>query len=83
MTKRQPASAAPVTFEDALSELEKLVAAMEGQNLPLDQSVAAYQRGSELIRICQRHLENAREKLQIHDGEDETAALRPLDLTRE
>lgn len=82
MTRRQPASAPPVAFEDALSELEKLVAAMEGQTLPLDQSVAAYQRGSELIRICQRHLEIAREKLQILDGEDESATLRPLDLSR-
>lgn len=82
MTKRQTAAAAP-SFEEALAELERLVAAMEGQNLALDQSVAAYQRGSELIRVCQQHLEEAREKLQILDraaGED--AAPRALDLGR-
>ena len=81
MTKRQTA-AAP-SFEEALAELEKLVAAMEGQNLALDQSVAAYQRGSELIRLCQQHLEGAREKLQIFDrGDGDEAAPRPLDLSR-
>ncbi len=83
MTKRQTASSTAPSFEDALAELEKLVAAMEGQNLALDQSVAAYQRGSELIRICQQHLESAREKLQILDGgQPDTATLKPLDLSR-
>lgn len=82
MTKRTSPAAATPSFEDALAELEKLVAAMEGQSLPLEQSVAAYQRGSELIRICQQHLESAREKLQVLDNTDDTAAPRPLDLSR-
>ncbi len=65
MSKRPAAS--PPSFEQALAELEKLVDAMENQNLPLDQSVAAYQRGTELIQYCQQHLATAKEKLQQVD----------------
>ncbi|CAN5347397.1 hypothetical protein BH09PSE6_BH09PSE6_16610 [soil metagenome] len=70
--------AAAPSFEQALAELEKLVAAMEAPVMTLDQSVKAYQRGAELVRLCQKHLEDARVRLQVvEDGE-----LRPLDLGR-
>ncbi|CAN5152722.1 hypothetical protein BH10PSE17_BH10PSE17_12110 [soil metagenome] len=70
--------AAAPSFEQALAELEKLVAAMETPVMTLDQSVKAYQRGAELVRLCQKHLEDARVRLQVvEDGE-----LRPLDLDR-
>jgi exodeoxyribonuclease VII small subunit len=50
---------------------------MENQTLPLDQSVAAYQRGAELIKVCQQHLAIAREKLQLVDALGE---LKSVDL---
>jgi len=68
------------SFEQALSELERLVESMEGTGLTLSQSVTAYERGAELIRICQHHLEEARVKLQVVDPAGE---LRPLDLSQE
>ncbi|HEU4621555.1 MAG TPA: exodeoxyribonuclease VII small subunit [Burkholderiaceae bacterium] len=74
-----PSADTPPSFEQALAELERLVESMEGTGLALDQSVAAYQRGSELIRLCQQHLEDARVKLQIVDGAGEP---RPLDLSK-
>jgi exodeoxyribonuclease VII small subunit len=69
MSKRQ--TEAPPEFEQALTELEKIVDSMENQSLPLDQSVAAYQRGAELIKICQQHLAQAKEKLQMVDEHGE------------
>ena len=69
----------PPSFEHALAELERLVESMENQGLALEQSVTAYQRGSELIRICQQHLEEARIKLQLVDPAGE---LQPLDLSK-
>jgi exodeoxyribonuclease VII small subunit len=75
--QREAASkVAELPFESALAELEKLVAAMEGSGITLEQSVLAYQRGAELIRACQAHLEEARVKLQVVDSGE----LRPLDL---
>ena len=39
----------PASFEAALAELEQLVATMEGGQLPLEQSLAAYKRGAALL----------------------------------
>lgn len=39
-----------ITFEAGMEELEKLVTQMERGEMPLDQSIAAYSRGMELIK---------------------------------
>ena len=64
-----PASAPPETFEQALAELEALVARMEEGKLPLEESLAAYQRGAELIRYCESRLADAQARIAILDGE--------------
>jgi exodeoxyribonuclease VII small subunit len=46
-------SAVPASFESALAELESIVATMEGGQLPLAESLAAYKRGAELLQFCQ------------------------------
>jgi exodeoxyribonuclease VII small subunit len=64
----QPA-AAGLTFEKALEELEALVARMEDGKLPLEESLAAYQRGAELIRFCESKLSDAQARIAILDGD--------------
>lgn len=66
---------ADLKFESALAELEKLVASMEAGQLPLEESLAAYRRGAELLQHCQRQLSDAEEKVRVLDG----GILRPLD----
>ena len=66
---------AELKFEAALAELEKLVAAMEAGQLPLEESLSAYQRGVELLQHCQRQLADAEEKVRVLDN----GTLRPLD----
>lgn len=72
-------SAVPATdglkFEAALAELEQIVQAMEGGRLPLDESIAAYRRGSELLKHCQQQLGDAERKIQVL----ENGALRDFD----
>ncbi len=58
-------SAATPSFEEALTELEAIVAAMEGGQMPLEASLAAYQRGAELLRHCQDVLAQAQQKVKI------------------
>lgn len=58
-----------LTFERALEELETLVARMEDGKLPLEESLAAYQRGAELIRFCEGKLADAQARIAILDGE--------------
>ena len=57
-----------MTFEKALEELEALVARMEDGKLPLEESLAAYQRGAELIKYCEARLADAQARIAILDG---------------
>jgi len=52
-------------FEAALAELEQIVRNMEGGRLPLEESIAAYRRGSELLKHCQQQLADAERKIQV------------------
>ena len=64
-----PAATAAITFEKALEELEALVARMEDGKLPLEESLAAYQRGAELIKYCESKLVDAQARIALLDGE--------------
>ena len=55
----------PATFEAALAELEEIVATMEGGQLPLKESLAAYKRGAELLQYCQAALKDAQQQVQV------------------
>jgi exodeoxyribonuclease VII small subunit len=69
MAEIPPAAAAEdLTFEKALEELEALVARMEDGKLPLEESLAAYQRGAELVRFCESRLSDAQARIAILDG---------------
>jgi len=62
-------------FEAALAELEQIVQSMEEGRLPLEESLAAYQRGSDLLGHCQQQLSDAEQRIQILDA----GALRDFD----
>jgi exodeoxyribonuclease VII small subunit len=49
-----------LTFEDALRQLEKIVAELESGQAPLEKSLELYQRGAELKALCESRLEAAR-----------------------
>jgi exodeoxyribonuclease VII small subunit len=55
----------PQSFETALAELERIVDGMEAGELPLEQSLAAYKRGAELLKFCQSALAEAQQQVKI------------------
>lgn len=55
----------PQDFETALSQLETLVEQMEDGQLPLDESLAAYQKGVQLARVCQQRLDAAEQQVKV------------------
>lgn len=52
-------------FEAALTELEQLVASMESGKLSLEDSLAAYKRGAELLQQCRARLEDAQQQVRV------------------
>lgn len=54
-----------VKFEEALEKLEDIVRELEGGDLQLDKSLAKYEEGVKLIRICQKKLQEAKKKIEI------------------
>lgn len=67
-----------LTFEQALDELDALVRKMEAGALGLDESVAAYRRGAELVKFCQGKLAAAEEQIRVLEGD----LLKPLDAAQ-
>lgn len=64
MAKSAKAQRAP-TFESALAELEKIVGSMEAGQMSLEQSLAAYKRGAELLKFCQAQLADAQQQVKV------------------
>jgi exodeoxyribonuclease VII small subunit len=62
-----PAAAAPPapSFEQALAELERLVSQMEAGQLPLDQLLDGYRRGSELLGFCRARLQAVEDQVKV------------------
>lgn len=69
-TSAVPVPAEPATYEEALGELERLVAAMEGGQMPLDRLLDSYKRGADLLNFCRNRLEAVEEQVKVlEDGQ--------------
>jgi exodeoxyribonuclease VII small subunit len=68
----------PSDFEQAITELDQIVRTLEQGDLPLEQSLALFERGVKLSRFCHDRLEDAEKRIQVltQSGglRDETAA---------
>ena len=60
----------PVSFESAVAELETIVQNMENGQLPLDQALEAYKRGTTLLRQCQAQLTAAEQTIRVLETEN-------------
>ena len=58
------ADLATISFEEALRELEGIVASLERGDVSLDDAIAAFERGTALKAHCQARLEEARMKVE-------------------
>ena len=77
-TKASPPQ--PPSFEDALSELEGIIARMEAGQMPLQESLTTYKRGALLLRACQETLVAAEQQVRIlQDGNLRSFAPDPTD----
>jgi len=62
---RKSSSSLPTTLEDALKALEKTVQKLETPELPLEESIKLFEKGTELSQICYSRLQDAEKKVEI------------------
>jgi len=74
---KKPSNKQTSNFEQALGELEELVAAMESGDMTLEESLQAFETGVRLTRECQQTLQQAEQKVQLLLAEDGTTTAFP------
>jgi len=57
----------PATYEAAIEELDRLVAQIESGQLPLEQLLAGYRRGAELLQFCRDRLQAVEQQIKVLD----------------
>ncbi len=60
-----------MSFEEALGALTRLVEQLESGEMPLAESVAAFERGVKLSRRCEALLDEAEQRLQVLGDHDD------------
>ena len=53
------------SFEQALEELQTIVTALEAGTVSLDDSLGLYERGVELVRLCNQRLDEAQQRISV------------------
>jgi exodeoxyribonuclease VII small subunit len=51
-----------------MEELERLTAQIESGQLPLDQLLAGYERGAELLKFCRERLQAVEDQIKVLDA---------------
>ena len=54
-----------IKFEDAISKLESIVSTLETGKCELDESLALFEEGVSLVKLCSARLESASQKVKI------------------
>lgn len=69
-----------LSFEEALKELEKIVARLESGDTPLQQAIELYERGNQLRQRCADRLDAAQARIEAIrlDSDGKPAGVRPF-----
>lgn len=73
----------PPTFEQSLTQLQKIVTDLENGTLGLEESLGRFEQGVGLLRSCYQILEQAEQRIEVLTGYDEAGQPRtaPFDAT--
>mgnify|MGYP001316745703 FL=1 len=70
-----------MTFEQAMSELERIVTELERGDVPLEDSISLYEKGAELKKRCETKLKEAEQKVAAItlDEEGSVTGTKPIE----
>jgi exodeoxyribonuclease VII small subunit len=82
MAETNHADVKKLTFERAIEELETIVKRLEDGKVPLEESVAIYERGEALKRRCEELLRQAEARVDkiTTDANGQATGTEPLDV---
>lgn len=82
MAETTHADVKKMNFETAIEELETIVQRLEGGKVPLEESVAIYERGESLKKRCEELLRQAEAKVDkiTTDASGKAVGTEPLDV---
>jgi exodeoxyribonuclease VII small subunit len=81
--KKSPEHSESLSFEHALASIEEIVESMEGEQLPLEDLVTQYEKGSVLLKHCESVLSSARKRIELitlanrEESDQDTSQLAP------
>ena len=71
-----------MTFEAAIARLEEIVRSLESGSAPLDESLALFEEGVSLVKLCNARLDTAEQKVKLlnlnPDGTAEERDMPPM-----
>ena len=68
MSESSAAGLDDLTYEQARDELVQVVQRLESGGVPLDESLALWERGEQLATVCQQRLDGAKAKVDAARG---------------
>jgi exodeoxyribonuclease VII small subunit len=69
----------PQTFEESLANLEQIVAAIESGQIGLEESLAKYEQGMDLVKRCRSILDRAEKRIEQLTQTPDGLRAEPLD----
>ena len=73
----------PLSFEDALSQLETIVETMESGDVPLADLLAKFEEGNKLLKVCETRLKDAEMKIELLKKQKDGVTFSPFPSDRE
>jgi|GEM_PF-3144832 exodeoxyribonuclease VII small subunit len=64
----------PLRFEEALAELDTVVARLESGDVGLEEAIALFAQGQEYLAVCRERLALAKERIEELTGAGESLA---------
>ena len=68
-----------MSFEDAMTELQSVAQRLEAGKVPLEESLKLYERGVELISVCNKLLDGAEQRISLIQSDSAGITAKPFD----
>jgi exodeoxyribonuclease VII small subunit len=71
-----------LSFEESVAQLETIVAAIESGQIGLEESLAKYEQGMELVKKCRGILDRAEKRIEQLTSQGDSVCAEPLDAAK-